>query len=78
MFNKNDELTLEMSERIKKLQVIINSFEDMAIEYGPASSEELKNRINKVIRNFENYNVEILGFRESIFSLKKYLSNIFS
>ena len=43
----------QASERLKKLQVIIEIFEDISLKYGPISSEELKNRINKVIRDFD-------------------------
>ena len=53
--NKNESTILspEQRERTQKLQVIIDKFEGMAQEYGPVSSVELKNRINKVIRNFD-------------------------
>ena len=40
-------------ERLKKLHVIIESFENTSLKYGPVSSEELMNRINKVIRDFD-------------------------
>ena len=48
--NSNIELTSEAKERIAKLQIIIDSFEDITLKYGPASAEELKDRINKIIR----------------------------
>ena len=53
--NINLELTSEAKERISKLQIAIDSFEDIALKYGPASAEELKNRINKIIRNIINF-----------------------
>ena len=47
MLNKNNknndlELTNEAKERIAKLQVVIDHFEEIALKYGPVSSEELK------------------------------------
>ena len=54
--NKNidTELSPEQIDRLNKLKVIIDKFEETSLTYGPASSEELKNRINKIVRNFDN------------------------
>ena len=49
-----NELTPEQQGRIKKLELIINKFEDTTLKYGPASADELKNRINKIVRNFDS------------------------
>ena len=54
-------------ERLKKLQVIIESFEDTSLKYGPISSEELKNRINKVIRDFDKELTKKLEIRFEMF-----------
>ena len=40
-------------DRRLRLQIIIDKFEEISLLYGPASAEELKNRINKIIRNFD-------------------------
>jgi len=52
--NINEDLTPEQKERIQKLKVIIDKFENIALNYGPTSADELKNRINKVVRSFDN------------------------
>ena len=57
MLNKNNknqklELTAEAKDRKNRLQAVIDHFEEVSLKYGPISSEELKNRINKIIRNF--------------------------
>ena len=70
--NKNNkknnlELTAEAKQRIINLQVIINNFEEVALKYGPASSDELKNRINKIIRNFDSELKKILELKFEIF-----------
>lgn len=49
-----NELTPEQKERVKKLKLVIDKFEDVALSYGPTSADELKNRINKIIRGFDN------------------------
>ena len=72
MLNKNNknndlELTNEAKERIAKLQVVIDCFEEVALKYGPASSEELKTRINKIIRNFDTEFKKILELKFEIF-----------
>ena len=72
MLNKNNknndlELTNEAKERITKLQVVIDCFEEVALKYGPASSEELKTRINKIIRNFDTEFKKILELKFEIF-----------
>ena len=55
--NKIKEENLNISEsysdRLKKLQLIIDKFEDVASSYGPVSSEELKSRIDKIIKGFD-------------------------
>ena len=43
------DLSAEEKERRKKLQVIIEKFEEVSSEYGPVASEELMDRINKLI-----------------------------
>ena len=40
-------------ERLKSLELIIDQFEEVALKYGPASSEELKTRIDKITRRFD-------------------------
>ena len=40
-------------ERLKSLELIIDQFEEVALKYGPASSEELKTRIDKIMRRFD-------------------------
>ena len=57
MMNKKDEnleLTPEQKDRLNKLKVILEKFEETALVYGPASAGELKNRINKIIRSFDD------------------------
>ena len=55
--NKVKEENLNISEsyndRLKKLQSIIDKFEDVSLNYGPVSSEELKARIDKIIKGFD-------------------------
>ena len=80
MLNRNNrssdiELTSEAKERINKLQTVINTFEDIALKYGPASSEELKNRINKIIRNFDSEFKKILEVKFEIFWSNQKLDN---
>ena len=65
--NSNIELTSEAKERTSKLQTIIDSFEDVSLKYGPASAEELKDRINKIIRNFDNEFKKILETKFELF-----------
>ena len=52
--NTDIELSPEQRDRLNKLKVIIDKFEETSLIYGPASAEELKNRINKIVRNFDN------------------------
>jgi len=49
----NSNVSESYNERVKKLQLIISQFEDIALKYGPESSKELKTRINKIIRRFD-------------------------
>ena len=65
--NIKDELTPEQQDRIKKLKIIIDKFEDIALNYGPTSVDELKNRINKIVRNFDNEFKLILEKRFDLF-----------
>ena len=72
MLSKNNkeselELTSEAKERVNKLQAIIDSFEEVSLKYGPASSEELKTRINKIIRNFDSELKKILELKFEVF-----------
>ena len=50
---ENLDVSESYTERLKKLQLITDKFEDISLKYGPASSEELKARIDKVIRTFD-------------------------
>ena len=52
--NKDIELSPEQKDRLNKLKVIIDKFEETSLIYGPASSEELKNRINKIVKTFDD------------------------
>ena len=52
--NIENKLTSEQENRLKKLKLIIDKFEDVALKYGPASSEQLKNRINKIVKSFDS------------------------
>ena len=61
--NQNLELTAEAKDRKNRLQTVIDHFEEVALKYGPISSEELKNRINKIIRNFDGEFKKILEIK---------------
>ena len=61
--NQNLELSAEAKDRKNKLQAVIDHFEEVALKYGPVSSEELKNRINKIIRNFDGEFKKILEIK---------------
>ncbi len=52
--NKDIELSPEQKDRLNKLKVIIDKFEETSLIYGPASSEELKIRINKIVKTFDD------------------------
>ena len=66
--NKNNlELTAEAKERTNKLQVVIDNFEEVALKYGPVSSDELKTRINKIIKNFDSELKKILELKFETF-----------
>ena len=60
---KKEDLNISESynERLKKLQLVVDKFEDIALRYGPISSEELKTRIDKIIRGFDKEFRSILG-----------------
>ena len=66
--NKNNlELTAEAKERTNKLQVVIDNFEEVSLKYGPVSSDELKTRINKIIKNFDSEFKKILELKFETF-----------
>ena len=52
--DKDIELSPEQKDRVNKLKFILDKFEETSLTYGPASAEELKNRINKNIRSFDD------------------------
>ena len=61
------ELSPEQKDRINKLKVIIDKYEETSLTYGPASAEELKNRINKIVRNFDNEFKSLLDAKFDLF-----------
>ena len=61
--SKDKELSVEQKDRFSKLTTLIDKFEETSLSYGPASSNELKNRINKVIRNFDDEFKSILNHK---------------
>ena len=65
--NTDIELSPEQKDRINKLKVIIDKFEETSLIYGPASAEELKNRINKIVRNFDNEFKSLLDAKFDLF-----------
>ena len=65
--NTDIELSPDESDRINKLKVIIDKFEETSLIYGPASAEELKNRINKIFRNFDNELKSLLNAKFDLF-----------
>ena len=71
------ELSVEQKDRLSKLKTLIDKFEETSLTDGPASSNELKNRINKVIRIFDDEFKSILNqkfesfWNRSIASAKK-------
>ena len=70
MINKKNtdiELSPEQRDRLNKLKVIIDKFEETSLIYGPASAEELKNRINKIVRNFDNEFKSLLDAKFDLF-----------
>ena len=52
--DKDIELSPEQKDRVNKLKFLLDKFEETSLTYGPASAEELKNRINKNIRSFDD------------------------
>ena len=50
---ENLNISESYNDRLKKLQSIIDKFEDVSLNYGPVSSEELKARIDKIIKGFD-------------------------
>ena len=68
------ELTVEQKDRLSKLENLADKFEETSLTYGPASSNELKNRINKVIRSFDDEFKSILNHKfESFWNESKNL-----
>ena len=65
--NTDIELSPEQKDRINKLKVIIDKFEETSLIYGPASAEELKNRINKIVVNFDNEFKSLLDAKFDLF-----------
>ena len=65
--NTDIELNPEQRDRLNKLKVIIDKFEETSLIYGPASSEELKDRINKIVRNFDNEFKSLLDAKFDLF-----------
>ena len=61
--NNDKELSVEQKDRFSKLTTLIDQFEETSLTYGPASSNELKNRINKVIRSFDDEFNSILNHK---------------
>ena len=61
--SKDKELSVEQKDRFSKLTTLIDQFEETSLTYGPASSNELKNRINKVIRSFDDEFKSILNHK---------------
>ena len=59
--SKDKELSVEQKDRLSKLKTLTDKFEETSLTYGPASSNELKNRINKVIRSFDDEFKSILN-----------------
>ena len=57
------ELSVEQKDRLSKLKNLIDNFEETSLTYGPVSSDELKNKINKVIRSFDNEFKSILNHK---------------
>ena len=68
------ELSVEQKDRLAKLKTLVDKFEETSLIYGPASSNELKNRINKVIRSFDDEFKSILNHKfESFWNESKNL-----
>ena len=65
--NTNMELSAEQSARLDKLKVIIDKFEETSLIYGTASAEELKSRINKIVRYFDNELKSLLDVKFNLF-----------
>ena len=61
--SRDKELSVEQKDRFSKLTTLIDKFEETSLTYGPASSNELKNRINKVIRTFDDEFKSILNHK---------------
>tara|TARA_A100001011_G_C14260317_1_gene822095 strand:- start:1424 stop:1726 length:303 start_codon:yes stop_codon:yes gene_type:complete len=71
--SEDKEFSVEQKDRFSKLNTLIDKFEETSLTYGPASSNELKNRINKVIRSFDNEFKSILNHKfESFWIQSKY------
>lgn len=71
--SEDKELSVEQKDRFSKLNSLIDKFEETNLTYGPVSLNELKNRINKVIRSFDDEFKSILNHKfESFWSQSKY------
>jgi hypothetical protein len=46
---------------------VIDNFEEVSLKYGPVSSDELKTRINKIIKNFDSELKKILELKFETF-----------
>ena len=74
--NKIEELSPNQKDRLSKLKLLLGKFEETSLTYGPASAEELKNRINKIIRSFDDEFKTILNQKfESFWSARKTATN---
>ena len=56
--NKNQKqesinISTSYDERANKLQILIDVFEEVALNNGPVSANELKTRIDKIIKDFD-------------------------
>ena len=70
--DKIEELSANQKDRLSKLKLLLGKFEDTSLTYGPASAEELKNRINKIIRSFDDeFKTLLIQKFESFWNAKK-------
>ena len=70
--NKIEELSSEQKNRLSKLKLLLDKFEETSLVYGPASAEELKNRINKIIKSFNDEFEMLLNQKfESFWNVRK-------
>ena len=70
--DKIEELSVNQKERLSKLKLLLEKFENTSLTYGPASAEELKNRINKIIKSFNDEFEMLLNQKfESFWNVRK-------